>query len=122
MYAIRTRYHGPTETKGSAINVTALEQAPEGMQQRRMRVSYPYDISGEERIHRFALTRMLHQLRMDYIKAFVDACHDKETALGRAWATSTHYNVENWASGFSGYDEYMHVYAGPNYWHERDGK
>ena len=50
MYAITTKYHGPTNTKGARISASAGEE--------RVYISYPYDLSGEA-VHRAAMAAYL---------------------------------------------------------------
>ena len=46
MKAIFTKYHGPTDTKGSRISASDSDG-------NRVSISYPYELSGEE-VHRKA--------------------------------------------------------------------
>lgn len=69
MYAITTKYHGPTNYRGARISATTGEQT--------VFVSYPYEKSGED-VHRVALAALL--AKVDY-------------------ATDEQRNADNWTGG-----------------------
>lgn len=69
MYAIETKYMGPTNTRGSRILAKGNDK--------RVTVSYPYDKSGED-VHRVALA------------AFLESCE---------YLTDEEKNANNWIGG-----------------------
>ena len=71
MYAITTKYHGPTNTKGARISASADEHST-------VYISYPYDLSGEA-VHREALAAYLAK---------------------QGWLTPDEENPDNWVGGW----------------------
>lgn len=79
MKAIRTKYHGPTNTRGSRITATDEDG-------NRVSISYPYELSGEA-VHRKAARALCDQMgwgsnlagggfKDGYVFVFIDAWAD----------------------------------------------
>lgn len=54
MKAIETRYHGPTNTRGSRISASDSDG-------NRVSIPYPYELSGED-VHRKAAEALAHKM------------------------------------------------------------
>lgn len=58
MKAITTKYHGPTNTRGSKISASDGDG-------NRVTISYPYELSGEA-VHRAAADRLCEKMGWDH--------------------------------------------------------